>query len=65
MTFLTIVLLIGAAVLALYAFGAINTPYLDAFRFAFYLLLALLALSVWFAVQNHPHEGYEPTVRAK
>ena len=42
LTLLTALLLTGAIVVALYAFGVFNTPYLGAFRFTFYLLLALL-----------------------
>jgi hypothetical protein len=35
---------------------------LDAFRFALYLLLILLVLTVGFAVLGHQYEGYDPTV---
>jgi hypothetical protein len=41
-----------------------NTPYLDAFRSAFYLLLVLLILSLWFSVGHQPHEGQDTTVGA-
>jgi hypothetical protein len=46
-------------VVALYAFGIFNTPYSDAFRIAFYLLLVLLVLSVWFSIGNESFKGYE------
>ena len=58
-------LLLAAIVVALYAFGIFNTPYLGAFRFAFYLLLVMLALSVWYGTTNTPMEGYDPTVGAR
>lgn len=65
MTLLTGLLLTAVVVLALYAFGVFNTPYTDAFRATFYLLLVLLALSVWFTVGHSPQEeGYDPTVGA-
>ena len=51
-------------VVALYTFGIFNTPYLDAFRVAFYLLLVLLVLSVWFSISNQPSGGYDATVGA-
>jgi hypothetical protein len=57
-------LLTGVIVAALYAFGICSTPYLDAFRFAFYLLLVLLVLSVWFSIGNQPYKGYDATVGA-
>ena len=40
MTLLTGLLLTAVIVIALYAFGVFNTPYLDALRVAFYLLSA-------------------------
>lgn len=61
MTFLTAILFVAVVVIALYAFGVFNTPYLDAFRFAFYLLLVLLVLSIWFGVMEPPYKGYDPT----
>ena len=57
-------LLTGLIVVALYAFGIFSTPYLDAFRFAFYLLLVLFVLSVWFSIGNQPYDGYDATVGA-
>ena len=62
LTLTTALLLLAVIIIALYAFGVFNTPYLDAFRFAFYLLLALLVMSIWFSVIEHlPYEGYDPT----
>jgi hypothetical protein len=60
MTFATAILFVAVIVIALYAFGVFNTPYLDAFRFAFYLLLVLLVLSIRFGVMP-PYKGYDPT----
>lgn len=58
-------LLTALILVALYAFGIFNTPYLDAFRFTFYLLLVLLVLSVWFSsIGNQPSGGYDATVGA-
>jgi hypothetical protein len=64
MTLLTGVLLTAVIVIALYAFGIFNTPYLDAFRVAFYLLLVLLVLSVWFSTAHAPDEGQHTAVGA-
>ena len=64
MTLLTGLLLTAVIVIALYAFGVFSTPYLDAFRAAFYLLLVLLILSVWFSIGHEPHEGQDTTVGA-
>lgn len=64
LTLLTGLLLTAIIVVALYAFGVFNTPYLGAFRFTFYLLLALLILAVWFGTGDHPNEGYDPAVGA-
>ncbi len=50
-------------ILALYAFGVFSTPYLEAFRFAFYLVLVLLALTVGVSFIQNPYEGYDPTVQ--
>ena len=64
LTFLTGLLLTAVIVVALYAFGVFNTPYSDAFRATFYLLLVVLILSVWFGISNQPYEGYDATVGA-
>jgi hypothetical protein len=64
LTLWTGLLLTAVVVIALYAFGVFNTPYLGAFRFTFYLLLALLILSIGFGTGNQPQQGYDPTVGA-
>ena len=63
-TILAGVLLLAVIVIALYAFGIFDTPYLDAFRAAFYLLLVLLILSVWFSIGHQPTESPDRTVGA-
>ena len=62
LTLLTGLLLTAVIVLALYAFGVFNTPYLDAFRVSFCLLLVLLVLSVWFSIGHQTHEGQNTTI---
>lgn len=57
------ILLFTLIIVGLYAAGWFNTPYLNAFRFAFYLLLILLVLTVGFAIVGHQYEGYDPTAR--
>jgi hypothetical protein len=64
MTLLTGLLLAAVIVIALCAFGVFETPYLDAFRVTFYLLLVLLILSFWFGVSNQPNQSYDSTVGA-
>lgn len=64
MMFLTGLLLTAVIVFALYAFGVFSTPYLDAVRVAFYLLLVLLVLSIWVSVGHQPHQGQDTTVGA-
>lgn len=63
MTLAAGVTFLALIVLALYVFGVFSTPYLEAFRFAFYLLLVLFALTVGFGLLDHPYEGYDPTTR--
>jgi hypothetical protein len=65
LTLIAGLLFLAVIVMALYAFGIFNTPYLGAFRFAFYLLLVLFVLAVWYGTMNQPHEGYDPTVGAR
>lgn len=64
MMFLTGLLLTAVIVFALYAFGVFSTPYLDAFRVAFYLLLVLLILSICVSVGHQPYQGQDTTVGA-
>ncbi len=61
MTMLSAVVLIGMFLTALYAFGSFSTPYTDAFRFGFYLLLVMVLVVVAFSLGRHPFEGYDPT----
>jgi hypothetical protein len=63
MTFFAALLFLALIVLALYVFGIFSTPYFEAFRFAFYLLLVLFALTVGIGIMQQPYEGYDPTVR--
>ena len=53
--------LIGMILTALYAFGVFNTPYTDAFRVGFYLILLLGLVAVVLTIGRHPFEGYDPT----
>ncbi|WP_447598116.1 hypothetical protein [Nitrospira sp. Nam80] len=46
---------------ALYAFGVFGTPYLDAFRFAFYLILVMFLVVIVFTLGDYPNQGYDPT----
>ncbi len=46
---------------ALYAFGVFGTPYLDAFRFAFYLILVMFLVVIVFTLGDYPNRGYDPT----
>ena len=46
---------------ALYAFGVFNTPYTDAFRIRFYLIILLGLVAVVLTIGRHPIEGYDPT----
>jgi hypothetical protein len=46
---------------ALYAFGVFGTPYLDAFRVAFYLILVMFLVVIVFTLGHQPNEGYDPT----
>jgi hypothetical protein len=57
------VLLLALIIAGLYAAGWLHTPYLNAFRFSFYLLLILFTLLVGFAIVGHQYEGYDPTAQ--
>lgn len=61
MTFVAGSMLVLLILTALYAFGVFGTPYLGAFRFAFYLILVMLLVVVVYTLGNHPNEGYDPT----
>ena len=60
-TLLVATLLLGIIITALYAFGVFSSPYTDAFRFGFYLLLMVGIVAVVLAIGRHPFEGYDPT----
>ena len=57
------ILLTALIIVGLYAAGWFHTPYLNAFRFSFYLLLILFVLTVGLALLGHQYEGYNPTAR--
>jgi hypothetical protein len=61
MTFLAASMFALLILTALYAFGVFGTPYLGAFRFAFYLILVIFLVVIVFALGNQPNEGYDPT----
>lgn len=60
-TFLTGTMFLLLILTALYAFGVFGTPYLGAFRFAFYLILLLFVVVIVFSMGNDPFKGYDPT----
>ncbi len=60
-TLLIATVLIGMILTGLYAFGTFSTPYTEAFRFGFYLLLVVALVAVVLAMGDHPNEGYDPT----
>jgi hypothetical protein len=62
-TLVPALMFVALIVLALYAFRIFSTPYFEAFRYAFYLLLVLFALTLGFAMMDDPQKGYDPTVR--
>jgi hypothetical protein len=56
-------LLFALIIAGVYAAGWFQTPYLNAVRFAFYLLLILFILVVGFVIGGHQYEGYDQTVK--
>ncbi len=66
-TFIAAGLLIGVIIVALYFFGAFKSPYigLPFFRLAWYLLLMLLMLALWYGEKERPYEGYDPTINTR
>ena len=60
-TLLAATVLIGMIITALYAFGVFNTPYTDAFRIRFYLIILLGLVAVVLTIGRHPIEGYGHT----
>lgn len=65
MTLLVVALLfLTGIILALYVVGVFATPYLEAFRFGFYLVLVVLAVTVGFMLMTEQqYGGYDPIVR--
>lgn len=61
MTFLAGTIFLLLILTALYAFGVFGTPYLGAFRFAFYLILLIFFVVIVFSSNNAPFKGYDPT----
>lgn len=60
-TLLVATVLIGMIITALYACGVFNTPYTEAFRVGFYLILLLGLVAVVLTIGWYPFEGYDPT----
>jgi hypothetical protein len=60
-TLLVAVVLMGMILTGLYAFGLFSTPYTEAFRIGFYLLLVLALVAVVLTMGRQPFEGYDPT----
>ena len=62
MTFVAAMLVLVLMVsLYLYVSGVFNRSHLGAFRFIFYLLVVLFALTVGIGLMQHPYEGYDQT----
>jgi hypothetical protein len=61
MTFLAGTMFLLLILTALYAVGVFGTPYLGAFRFAFYLILLIFLVVIVFSMGNDPLKGYDPT----
>lgn len=61
MTFIAATLFALLILTAVYAFGVFGTPYLGAFRFAFYLILVMFIVVLVFQMGDIPNEGYDPT----
>ncbi|MDR4478993.1 MAG: hypothetical protein R3B37_04495 [Nitrospira sp.] len=60
-TLLVATVLMGMIITALYAFGLFSTPYTEAFRIGFYLLLLMGLVVAVLAIGQQPFEGYDPT----
>ncbi len=60
-TLLIATVLMGMIITALYAFGLFSTPYTEAFRIGFYLLLLMGLVVAVLAIGQQPFEGYDPT----
>jgi hypothetical protein len=64
----TVIVMVGIIALiltAVFAFGVLNTPYMEAFRVGFYFIVVVFVLVVLFALSGDPlGGGYDPTPRA-
>jgi hypothetical protein len=60
-TLLLATVLIGVILSALYAFGVFSSPYTEAFRVGFYLLLLVGLVAIALTIGQHQFEGYDPT----
>ena len=54
MTLLAGLIFLALIILALYVFGIFSTPYLEAFRIAFYVLLVMLVLTIGIILMQQP-----------
>ena len=60
-TLLLATVLMGVILSGLYAFGIFSSPYTEAFRVGFYLLLLVGLVAVALTMGQHPFGGYDPT----
>jgi len=60
-TLLLATVLIGVILSALYAFGVFSSPYTEAFRVGFYLLLLVGLVAIALTIGQHQFEGYDST----
>jgi hypothetical protein len=60
-TVIGIVGIITLIITAVFAFGVLNTPYMEAFRVGFYLVAVVLVLAAVYALNGPPlGGGYDP-----
>lgn len=61
-TVLGIAGIITLIITAVFAFGVLDTPYMEAFRVGFYFAVVVFVLAVFYALNGPPFgEGYDPT----
>ena len=54
--------IITLTITAVFAFGVLNTPYMEAFRVGFYFVAVIVVLAVFYALNGPPlGGGYDPT----
>ncbi|MGQ0811910.1 MAG: DUF1328 domain-containing protein [Nitrospiraceae bacterium] len=58
---LEVILFVLVIVAAVYGFGIVSSPYLEAFRFAFYLFLLIFVVAVAAGLIQETYHGYDPT----